>query len=148
MRFRRTVTAAPAAWGRLSAAAVLVLALAPGRLPARADGPAADAQKAQAQDSAIRDSVVKISVSMRTPDPMRPWTKQSPHDASGTGLVIAGKRILTNAHVVTYASQIFVESQESSDKLVANVAAISPGIDLALLRLDDESFFDKHPPCP
>jgi S1-C subfamily serine protease len=155
MRFRRTVTAAPAARERLIAAAVLalVLALAPGRLPARAgaapaDGPASDAQKAQAQDSAIRDSVVKISVTMRAPDPMRPWTKQSPHDASGTGLVIAGKRILTNAHVVTYASQIFIESQESSDKLVATVVAISPGIDLALLELEDGSFFDKHPPLP
>ena len=61
-------------------------------------------------------------------------------------MVIDGKRILTNAHVVLYASQLFVESYQSSDKLPARVEAVSPGIDLAILRLEDESFFDKRPP--
>src|SRR5262249_36042458 len=74
------------------------------------------------------------------------WTKHSPQEASGTGVVIDGKRILTNAHVVLYASQLFVESYQSSDKLPAKVEAVSPGIDLALLRLEDQSFFEKRPP--
>jgi S1-C subfamily serine protease len=126
-------------------ALALTLALLTACAAARADDPSG---KAQAQESAIRDSVVKISVTVRSPDPMRPWTKQSPRDASGTGIVIAGKRILTNAHVATYASQIFVESQDSSDKSVATVEAISPGIDLALLKLEDESFFEKRPALP
>jgi len=104
--------------------------------------PKGDADK----ESAIRDSVVKITVSVRTPDPMHPWTKSSPRDASGTGVIIEGKRILTNAHVVSYASQIFVESSESSDKHVATVEAISPGIDLAVIKLEDETFFEKRPP--
>ncbi len=99
-----------------------------------------------AKDDAIRDSVVKISATMRVPDHFHPWTKQSPRDASGTGVVIEGKRILTNAHVVSYASQLFVESTQSSDKLSATVEAVSPGIDLAVLKLEDESFFDKRPP--
>ena len=84
---------------------------------------------------------------MRYPDILRPWTKQSPRQASGTGVVIAGKRILTNAHVVLYSSQLFVESQQSSEKLNATVEAVSPGMDLAVLKLDDESFFDKRPPA-
>jgi S1-C subfamily serine protease len=61
-------------------------------------------------------------------------------------VVIDGKRILTNAHVVLYASQLFVESYQSSDKLPATVEAVSPGIDLAILKLEDESFFEKRPP--
>src|SRR5262249_50919359 len=65
---------------------------------------------------------------------------------SGTGVIIEGKRILTNAHVVLYASQLFVESHQSSDKLVATVEAVSPGMDLAVLKLEDESFFEKRPP--
>ena len=100
------------------------------------------------QEGAIRDAVVKISATMRMPDPLHPWTKQSPRDASGTGVVVEGKRILTNAHVVTYASQLFVESSQSSDKLVATVEAVSPGIDLALLKLEDESFFENRTPLP
>jgi S1-C subfamily serine protease len=99
-----------------------------------------------AQENKIRESVVKVSATMRYPDPTHPWTKQTPADASGTGVVIDGKRILTNAHVVLYASQLFVESHQSSDKLPATVEAVSPGIDLAVLKLEDESFFDKRPP--
>ena len=98
------------------------------------------------KDAAVRDSVVKITVSVRTPDPLHPWTKSSPRDASGTGVIIEGKRILTNAHVVNYASQIFVESSDSSDKHIATVEAVSTGIDLAVIKLEDESFFDKRPP--
>jgi S1-C subfamily serine protease len=105
---------------------------------------------ALAQDDAgegkIRDSVVKILATMRQPDLNRPWTKASPRDASGTGVVIEGKRILTNAHMVTYASQLFVESNQTSDKLPARVEAVSPGMDLAVIRLEDESFFDKRTP--
>ncbi len=100
------------------------------------------------KDVAPTDSVVKIMVSVRSPDPLHPWTKQTPREASGTGVVIEGKRILTNAHVVTYASQIFIESTESGDKHVASVEAIAPGIDLAVLKLEDESFFDKREPLP
>jgi S1-C subfamily serine protease len=99
-----------------------------------------------ARESSIRESVVKITANMRYPDILHPWTKQSPRQASGTGVVINGKRILTNAHVVLYASQLSVESQQSSEKLNATVEAVSPGMDLALLKLEDDSFFDKRPP--
>ena len=96
------------------------------------------------RESTIRESVVKISATLRYPDIVHPWTKQSPRQASGTGVVIDGKRILTNAHVVLYASQLFVEAQQSSEKLTATVEAVSPGMDLAVIKLDDESFFDKR----
>jgi S1-C subfamily serine protease len=108
--------------------------------------PAEYQAQTDSQESKIRESVVKISASMRYPDLTHPWTKHSPQEASGTGVVIDGKRILTNAHMVLYASQLFVESYQSSDKLPAKVEAVSPGIDLAVLRLEDETFFDKRPP--
>ncbi|QEH39014.1 Serine protease Do-like HtrA [Aquisphaera giovannonii] len=114
---------------------------------AQPPAPAADAKPAEGdQEARIRESVVKITATLRYPDILRPWTKQSPREASGTGVVIDGKRILTNAHMVLYASQLFVESQQSSDKLAATVEAVSPGMDLAVIRLDDESFFEKRPP--
>src|SRR5207237_9976165 len=97
-------------------------------------------------ESTIRESVVKISANMRYPDILHPWTKQGSRQASGTGVIIAGKRILTNAHMVLYSSQLSVESQQSSDKLNATVEAVSPGMDLAVLKLDDDSFFEKRPP--
>jgi S1-C subfamily serine protease len=135
-------------WGCLKAAGSAVPALALALVlngPAQAL-PAVDQLQSDAQESKIRESVVKISATMRYPDLTHPWSKHSPQDASGTGVVIDGKRILTNAHVVLYASQLFVESYQSSDKLPAKVEAVSPGIDLAVLRLEDESFFEKRPP--
>ena len=103
-------------------------------------------EAARAAPPAVRDSVVKIYATMRFPDPIRPWAKSSPQDATGTGLVIEGKRVLTNAHVVNYATQVFVQANNSGDRVPASVEAIAQGIDLAVLKLDDESFFDSHPP--
>lgn len=96
---------------------------------------------------AIRDSVVKIAVTQRPPNFLQPWTKSASQEASGTGFVIAGKRILTNAHVVQYASQIYVQPHQTADKLPATVLAISRAIDLAVLELtDDDAFFESRPP--
>ena len=93
---------------------------------------------------AVENSVVKVFSTMRYPDPFKPWTKQAPHEVSGTGVVIEGKRILTNAHVALYASQVQVQANQSGDKLSATVEFVAPGIDLAVLKLEDESFFATH----
>jgi S1-C subfamily serine protease len=100
------------------------------------------------QESRIREAVVKVSAVMRYPDILRPWAKQSPRDVSGTGLILEGRRILTNAHVVMYASQLMVEGHESGEKLEARVVAVSPGMDLALLELQEEGFFENRPALP
>ncbi len=116
-------------------------ALLAGTTPAAARR-AADA----AQPPALENSVVKIFSTMRYPDTFKPWTKQAPSEATASGVVIEGKRILTNAHAVLYASQVQVQANAAGDKVGATVLAIAPGIDLAVLQLDDPSFFDTHPP--
>ncbi len=94
----------------------------------------------------IRNSVVKIFTTFRAPDPVRPWLKQPSRDATGTGMVLEGNRILTNAHVVQHAVQVQVQAYQSSDKLNAKVVAITPEMDLAVLTLEDTSFFETHKP--
>jgi S1-C subfamily serine protease len=106
------------------------------------------AASAAAQDQNIRPSVVKIYTTHRLPDPFRPWTKADPQDSSGTGFVIDGRRILTNAHVVNYPSQIYVQAYQSSEKVPAQVEAIALPMDLAILKVDDEDFFADHPALP
>jgi S1-C subfamily serine protease len=96
----------------------------------------------------IEDSVVRVFATIRRPDLTKPWTKQPGQEATGSGLVIEGQRILTNAHVVLYAGQIQVQGSQGGDKISASVEAIAPGIDLAVLKLSDESFFDSHEPLP
>src|SRR5258706_4056768 len=94
----------------------------------------------------IGNSVVKIFATLRNPDLAKPWSKQAPADISGSGVVIDGHRILTNAHLVMYDSQVQIQANQAGDKLSATVVAVAPGIDLAVLKLDDDSFFDTHMP--
>ncbi|MFZ6644785.1 trypsin-like peptidase domain-containing protein [Undibacterium sp. TJN25] len=94
----------------------------------------------------LENAVVKIFSTIRAPDPFRPWNKATPVEVSGSGVVIEGNRILTNAHVVGYASQVQVQAKQGGDKISATVVAIARGIDLAVLKLDDESFFASHKP--
>jgi S1-C subfamily serine protease len=98
--------------------------------------------------AAVENSVVKVFSTMRYPDPYKPWTKQAPRESTGTGVIIEGKRILTNAHVVLYASQVQVQANQSGDKVSATVESISQGIDLAVLKLEDDTFFDGRAPLP
>ena len=57
---------------------------------------------------------------MRLPDPFKPWTKQAPSEVTASGVVIEGKRILTNAHVVLYASQVQVQANAAGDKSIGD----------------------------
>ncbi|MEO1585103.1 MAG: trypsin-like peptidase domain-containing protein [Planctomycetota bacterium] len=95
--------------------------------------------------AADRQSVVKIFSTVRAPSLFQPWTRPAAGESSGSGVIIEGNRILTNAHVVNYARRILVQPNQSSDKYEAEVVAIAHGIDLAVLELDDESFFDEYP---
>jgi S1-C subfamily serine protease len=115
-------------------------------LPANAESPTS-AEKVAANAPTpvqLEDAVVKIFSTVRAPDPFRPWSKSAPQDITGSGVVIEGNRILTNAHVVAYASQIEIQAKEGGDKISATVIASAPGIDLAVLKLDDNTFFATH----
>jgi len=104
---------------------------------------------AEAQTQKVRDSVAKIFASYRAPDFRRPWTKMPPQEVSGTGFVVDGGRIMTNAHVVELSSRIYVQPPHSADKLRARVIGISQHIDLALIEIIDEDeraeFHASHP---
>ena len=113
-----------------------------------AAGPASQAAAQKTSKVDLQESVVRVLATQRFPSYIRPWVKQPAQQSSGSGVVIAGKRILTNAHVVMHATQVYVQPFESSDKLEATIEKISPEFDLALLKLEDEKFFDKRPAVP
>jgi S1-C subfamily serine protease len=99
-----------------------------------------------ADDKDVRRSVVQVLATQRYPNVLKPWQKQTPREVAGSGVVLNGKRILTNAHLVLYASQVYVQPYQSSDKLPARVVRAAPGIDLAVLQLEDDAFFKDRPP--
>ena len=94
----------------------------------------------------IRNAVVKIHSSRRPPDFLRPWTKGPLRQSTGSGVIIDGNRILTNAHVVQYSSRLLVQGYQSTERLPAKIVGFAPEMDLALLELEDNSFFENRPP--
>src|ERR1700694_1191604 len=74
------------------------------------------------------DSVVRVTASVRYPNPLRPWTKSNAVEVQGTGVVIEGKKILTNAHLVLYATEVYVQAR-NGDKIEAKVEAVGPDMD-------------------
>src|SRR5262249_51925650 len=99
--------------------------------------------KARPAVAGPEDSVVRVYASLRLPNPVRPWAKQNPIEMTGTGVVLDKKTILTNAHIVIYAGEVFVQGREGGDRVGAKVASIGPEIDLATLTVEDETFLDK-----
>lgn len=98
-----------------------------------------------AEEDPIPRSVVKVHVTQRGPSPFRPWTKMEARESTGSGFIIDGRRIITNSHVVQFASQIYVQASGSSERLPAKVLMTAPPIDLAVLTVDDEAFFADRP---
>jgi S1-C subfamily serine protease len=92
------------------------------------------------------EAVVKVTASLRYPNPLRPWTPSKSVEVAGTGVVIGGNKILTNAHVVLYATEVHVQGTTGADKIEARVESVGPDVDLAVLTVSDRTFFDKHRP--
>lgn len=97
--------------------------------------------KDDAKDS-IQRAVVKVFAIQRFPNLLKPWAAQAPREISGSGIVIDGQRIVTNAHVVAFAGQIEVQPFESSRRYPATVTSLSMGMDLAVLEVKDKAFFE------
>jgi len=92
------------------------------------------------------DAVLKVYSTQLTSDWGTPWKAGSSRSASGSGFVIPGHRILTNAHVVSDATFIQVRRYGESERVPARVLYVSDEADLALLTVDQPGFFDPIPP--
>lgn len=97
-------------------------------------------------DEHVRNSIVKIYSTASRPDYQTPWALSSPSQLSGSGCVVEGKRILTNAHVVADTTFIEVRLHGQSKRYKARVLKVAHDVDLAFLTVDDESFFSGIKP--
>jgi S1-C subfamily serine protease len=91
-------------------------------------------------------SVIQIVSFVQQPVWDAPWRFDSVRHAGGSGFVIKGKRIMTNAHVVSWARQIVVRRYQDPRPYVAEVEFVAHDCDLAILTVEDSRFFDKLEP--
>ncbi|XP_010450457.1 PREDICTED: protease Do-like 10, mitochondrial [Camelina sativa] len=102
---------------------------------------ASNSPAADAVDLAL-DSVVKIFTVSTSPSYFLPWQNKSQRESMGSGFVISGRRIVTNAHVVADHSFVLVRKHGSSIKHRAEVQAVGHECDLAILVVDSEVFWE------
>jgi len=90
----------------------------------------------------LKNVIVKIHTTSAAPDYFTPWRLLNPQQSSGSGAIITGNKILTNAHVIADARYIQAQKNGDPRKYLAKVAFVSHEADLAILEIEDKSFFD------
>src|SRR6266436_3183602 len=86
-------------------------------------------------------SVIQITTYMQQPVWNAPWRFESVQRAGGTGFVIKGNRIMTNAHVVSWALQIIVQRYPDPRPYVPEVEFLGHDCDLAVFMVEDQRYF-------
>ena len=85
-----------------------------------------------------KEGVCRIEVAKVDWMVTQPWQRAPQSKSSGTGFVIEGERLLTNAHVVRSATDIRVRQHGSTRRFPAQVVIYAPDVDLALLEIIGE----------
>lgn len=88
----------------------------------------------------LYDSVVRVESSTFKFSFLKPYRKLPSSACSGSGFFISPDEIATNYHVVNNSFNVTVEHKAlGKNKLQANVVGVCPSLDVALLKLTDES---------
>jgi S1-C subfamily serine protease len=93
-------------------------------------------------DETLAGSVVKITAVQQDFDYTTPWKQLAVGRGAGSGFVIDGKRILTNAHNVSNCKYVEVKKQNIAKRYQATVSFIAHDCDLAIVNIDDPEFFE------
>jgi len=91
------------------------------------------------QDDSTKQAIVKIYATAKIPNYLSPWSS-SIQSSTGSGAIIEGGFVLTNAHVVANQSFLEVQRYGQRKRYIAKVYAVSHQSDLALLKVEDENF--------
>jgi len=94
-----------------------------------------------ANSGILEKAMVKIITVANVPDYLQPWQMSGQETTSGSGCIIDGNKILTNAHIISNATFIQVNKSGETTKYVARIFAVDHECDLALLTVDDKNFF-------
>lgn len=93
----------------------------------------------------LKESIVKIYTVSNHPNYQEPWNN-STRQASGSGSILTGNRILTNAHVIANGTFIEVKRYGQTKRYTATVESVTHDADLAILKVKEDIFFKNSTP--
>jgi len=91
-------------------------------------------------------SVVMIQIVKQPYNYATPWQQTSIAQGVGSGFIIDGDRILTNAHNISDSRYIIVKKENFAKKYPATVEFVGHDCDLAIVKINDKSFFEGTEP--
>lgn len=95
----------------------------------------------EAREQPVREAIVKVFTVHNVPDYYNPWNMRGTTSSTGSGSIISGNRILTNGHVVRDETFVQVRRFGEARRYQARVLYVSHQADLAILTVDDPTFF-------
>ncbi|GMH40536.1 hypothetical protein BSKO_08440 [Bryopsis sp. KO-2023] len=100
-------------------------------------------------DDGKLDSIVKVFCSHTEPNFSLPWQRKRQYASMGSGFAVEGKRLLTNAHCIDHHTLVRVRkrgSDSGNKKYVARVVAVGVECDIAMLKVDEDEFWEGVKP--
>jgi S1-C subfamily serine protease len=94
----------------------------------------------------VSKSLIRIETTFQEPNYKTPWSPGNVSSGVGTGFVVDGKRIMTNAHVVSNARFLTISKEGDPNPYLAKILHIAHDCDLALLSVENPAFFKGTSP--
>jgi S1-C subfamily serine protease len=118
--------------------------------PAKAKAPTVPPPERKSPFPEFAASVVRIQAAIQDPDYRTPWNAGHVSGGTGSGFIMEipglGKRIVTNAHVVSNARFITVTREGVNHPFRAKAEFIGHDCDLAMVAVEDTAFFEGARP--
>lgn len=118
--------------------------------PSKKHGMPAPLSESVTQAADLLESVVKVFCVHTEPNYSLPWQRKRQISSTSSGFMVAGpdnaRWLLTNAHSVEYHSQVKVKRRGDDRKFMAEVLAICPECDIALLTVQEDEFWKETSP--
>lgn len=91
-------------------------------------------------------AVVQIINFAQQPNWIEPWRSSRVAQYTGSGFVIEGDRIMTNAHVVSWSKQLLVRRHQDPKLYPAAIEYVGHDCDLAVIKVLDPAFYEGLKP--
>ncbi|MBN2211046.1 MAG: serine protease, partial [Sedimentisphaerales bacterium] len=98
------------------------------------------------QKVSLDKSVVLIRIVKQSWDYRQPWQQESIRQGVGSGFIIEGNQILTNAHNISDTRYIEIKKQNLAQRYIARIVHVGHDCDLALLEVTDPTFYNDMQP--
>lgn len=90
----------------------------------------------------IKGAIIKVHSITSPPDRIQPWQHLNQRQGTGSGFILSGGMILTNAHIIADSVFVTVTKHNSGIHYQAEVLHVGHECDIAMIRVLDERFYD------